>query len=82
MGLEALSTKSPATLDELKMRVAHAQQRHPLCCNIQFEVVGTPSSSRGGNWTVRVRSIEPRVMWGASEIIADIQDAYELSATA
>lgn len=81
MGLEALSTKSPATLDELKMRVAHALQRHPLCCNIQFEVVGTPSTSRGSNWIVSLRSIEPRVMWEASAIIADIQDAYELSAT-
>jgi len=81
MGLEALSAKSPATLAELKMRVAHALQRHPLCCDIQFEVVGTPSTSRGSNWIVSLRSIEPRVMWEASAIIADIQDAYELSAT-
>ena len=69
-------------LDELKMRVAHALQWHPLCRNIQFEVVSTPSTSRGGNWTVSLRSIGSRVMWEASEIIWDIQDAYELSAAA
>ena len=46
MGLEGLSTKSPATLDELKMRDAQALQRHPLCRNVQFEVVSTPGTSR------------------------------------
>lgn len=78
--MRRLFTKSPATLDELKMRVAHALQRHPLCRNFQFEVVSMPGTSRGGHWTVILRSIESRVMWEASENIWDIQDAYELSA--
>lgn len=82
MGLETLSTKTPATLDELKMRVAHALQRHPLCRNIQFDIVSTPRTSRGSNWTVSLRTIEPVAVWEAACIVADIQEAYKLSAAA
>ena len=82
MGLETLSRKTPATLDELKMRVAHALQRHPVCRNIQFDVVSTPRTCRGSNWTVSLRTIEPGAVWEVACIVADIQEAYELAAAA
>jgi hypothetical protein len=47
---------------------------------VRFDVVGTPRTSRGSNWTVSLQSVEPRALWEASEIVADIQDAYELAA--
>jgi len=74
--------KTPATLDEIRARVTHALRRHPLCRNVQFDVVSTPRTPRGYNWTVSLRSIEPRALWEASDIVADIQEAYELSAAA
>jgi hypothetical protein len=42
--------------------------------------VATPRTSRGSNWTVSLRSVEPSAVWEASDIVADIQDAYELAA--
>jgi len=74
--------KTPATLNEIRVRVTHALRRHPLCRNVQFDVVSTPRTPRGYNWTVSLRSIEPRALWEASDIVADIQEAYELSAAA
>ncbi len=79
---DTLFAKTPATLDELRMRVAYALQRHPLCRNVEFDVVGTPRTARGSNWTVSLRSVEPRAVWEASDIVADIQEAYELAARA
>ncbi|HLZ01251.1 MAG TPA: hypothetical protein VKR55_03760 [Bradyrhizobium sp.] len=80
MDFEMLFAKTPATLDELAARVAHALERHPLCRRVQFDVVSTPRTKRGANWTVNLRSIEPRALFEASDIVADIQDAYELAA--
>jgi hypothetical protein len=80
MGLEPSVAKTPATLDEIRARVAYALQRHPLCRRVKFEIVATPRTSRGGNWTVSLRSVEPGAVWEASDIVADIQDAYELAA--
>lgn len=77
-----LVDKTPATLDEIRTRVYHALQRHPLCRQVKFDVVPTPRSRRGVNWTVNIRTIEPRAMWEASEIVADIQDAYEIASAA
>ena len=82
MGLGTLFAKTPATLDELKLRVGYALQRHPLCRNVQFDVVSTPRTKKGANWTVSLRSVEPRALFEASDIVADIQDAYELAAAA
>ena len=39
MDLETLFAKTPATLDEIKTRVAYALDRHPLCRNVQFDIV-------------------------------------------
>lgn len=80
MEIGRLFRKTPASLDEIRIRVTHALQRHPLCRTVQFDVVRTPRTPRGSNWTVSLRSVEPRALWEASDIVADIQDAYELAA--
>ena len=80
MDFETLFAKTPATLDEIRTRVTYALQRHPLCRRVQFDVVSTPRTARGANWTVSLRSIEPRALFEASDIVADIQAAYELDA--
>ena len=71
--------KTPATLDEIKWRVANALDRHPLCRNVEFDIVSMPRTSKG-NWTISLKSVAPSALWEASEIVADIQDAYELAA--
>ena len=80
MDFEMLFAKTPATLDESRLRVAYALQRHPLCRRVQFDVVSMPGTSRGANWTVNLHSIEPRALFEASDIVADIQAAYDLAA--
>jgi hypothetical protein len=77
-----LTGKTPASLDEIRLRVAHALARHPLCRNVRFDVVSVARTRRGGNWTVTLQAVEPRAVWEASEIVADIQDAYELALAA
>jgi hypothetical protein len=74
--------KTPATIDEIKTRVAFALNRHPLCRNVEFDIVSMPRSSRGGNWTISMRSIAPDALWEASDIVSDIQQAYELAVAA
>lgn len=76
-----LAAKTTATLAEITQRVAFALDRHPLCRGIEFEIVGTPRS-RKSNWTVTLQTVAPGALWEASEIVADIQDAYELAAAA
>jgi hypothetical protein len=80
MESETLFAKTPATLDELRLRVFYALQRHPLCRNVEFDVVSTPRTRRGSNWTVSLQSVEPRALFEASDIVAEIQDAYDLAA--
>ncbi len=80
MEFETLLAKTPATLDEIRARVAFALHRHPLCRRVQFDVVSTPRTRRGSNWTVSLKSVEAGALWEASDIVADIQDAYELAA--
>lgn len=81
MDLDWFSAKTPVTLDEIRWRVAVALDRHPLCRNVEFDVVSMPRS-RKGNWTITLQSVAPDALWEASEIVADIQDAYELAAAA
>ena len=80
MDFEPLFAKTPATLDEITTRVAYALQRHPLCRRVKFDVVSTPRTKRGTNWTVNLRSIEPGALFEVNDIVADIQEAYELAA--
>ena len=82
MEFEMLFAKTPATLEEIKARVSYALARHPLCRNVRFDIVSVPRTSRGGNWTISLQSVEPRALWEASDIVADIQAAYDLSAAA
>jgi hypothetical protein len=82
MEFERFFEKTPASLDEIKNRVAYALERHPLCRNVQFDIVSMPRSSKGGNWTISLQAVASDALWEASEIIADIQDAYELTAAA
>ena len=80
--LETLFAKTPATLDEIRTRVAYALERHPLCRNVQFDIVSMPRTSKGGNWTISLQSVAPDALWEASDIVADIQDAYDLAVAA
>jgi hypothetical protein len=81
MDFEAHFAKTPATLDEIRMRVAYALERHPLCRDVQFDIVSMPRTSKA-NWTISLHSVGRDGLWEASEIVADIQDAYELAAAA
>ena len=82
MDFETLFAKTPATLDEIRARVAYALERHPLCRSVQFDIVSMPRTGKGGNWTISLKSVAPDALWEASDIVADIQEAYELSAAA
>ncbi len=81
MDFEALFAKTPATIDEIKARVACALERHPLCRNVEFDIVSMPRTTKS-NWTISLRSVAPGALWEASDIVADIQDAYDLAAAA
>ena len=81
MDLELFPEKTPATVRELQARVAAAFERHPLCRSVQFDIVSMPRTAKG-NWTISLRSVTPDALWEASDIVADIQDAYDLSIAA
>ena len=82
MDSDRIFAKTPATLDEIRTRVGYALERHPLCRDVQFEIVSMPRTSRGGNWTISLRSVAPDALWEASDIVTDIQDAYDLAMAA
>ncbi|UZE50155.1 hypothetical protein [Rhodopseudomonas sp. P2A-2r] len=82
MDFEACFEKTPATIAEIKARVAFAFERHPLCRNVEFDIVSTPRAAKGANWTISMQSIAPDALWEASDIVADIQDAYVLELAA
>ncbi|NOJ40205.1 hypothetical protein [Bradyrhizobium australiense] len=81
MDFDRYFAKTPATLEELRRRVMFALDRHPLCRGIEFDVVSMPRS-RTSNWTVTLQQVAPGALWEASDIVADIQEAYELAAAA
>lgn len=78
--LERLLSRTPATRDQITLRVSRALARHPLCRGVRFEIVGTPRRGNGGNWTVSLQAADPAAISEASSIVADIQDAYDLAA--
>jgi hypothetical protein len=82
MDLDIHSAKTLATIDEIKRRVAFALDRHPLCRNMEFDIISMPRTKRGGNWTISMHSIAPDAIWEASDIVSDIQEAYDLAAAA
>ncbi|HVV40039.1 MAG TPA: hypothetical protein VHC94_03135 [Nitrobacter sp.] len=77
-----LSAKTLATIQELQVRVAAAFGRHPLCRDVRFDIVSTPKTSKGANWTVSMSTLPPDAVWEVSELVADIQDAYTLASAA
>ena len=79
MDFETLFAKTPATIDEIRTRVAYALERHPLCRSVQFDIISMPRTRNGSNWTISLRSVAPDALWEASDIVADIQEAYELA---
>jgi hypothetical protein len=81
MDLEALLAKTPATLEEIQTRVSWALERHPLCRGVKFDIISMPRTTRG-NWTISLRTVTPDALFEASEIVADIQEAYDLCAAA
>ena len=81
MNFERIYAKTPATIEEIKWRVTRALDRHPLCRNVEFDIVSMPRTSKG-NWTISLQSVAPDALWEASDIVADIQEAYELAAAA
>ena len=68
MDFETLFEKTPATIEEIRARAAYALERHPLCRGVQFDIVSKPRTSRGGNWTISLRSVAPDALWEASDI--------------
>ena len=48
MDFDFLNSKTAASLDEIRVRVAHALARHPLCRNVRFDIVSVPRTRRGG----------------------------------
>jgi hypothetical protein len=77
MDFDTLCAKTPATIDEIRYRVARALDRHPLCRSVEFDIVSMPRTSKS-NWTISLRSVAPDALWEASDIVADIQEAYDL----
>ena len=81
MNLEQPDAKTPATLDEIRVRVGYALERHPLCRGVQFDIVSMPRTNKS-NWTISLHSVAPDALWEASDIVSDIQEAYDLAAAA
>ena len=81
MDFDQFYAKTPATIDEIRWRVTRALDRHPLCRNVEFDIVSMPAT-RKSNWTVALRSIAPDALFEANEIVSDIQEAYDLAALA
>ena len=46
MDFETLFAKTPATIEEIRTRVAYALDRHPLCRSVQFDIVSMPRTSK------------------------------------
>lgn len=81
MDLEAIWTRRLATIEEIRWRVGNALDRHPLCRGVEFEIISMPRNRRS-NWTVSLKSVRSDALFEANEIVADVQEAYELAAAA
>jgi hypothetical protein len=82
MDIDAQFARTPATIAEIKARVAAAFGRHPLCRHVAFDIVSTPRAGKGANWTVSMQAVAPDALWEASDIVSDIQEAYVLAQAA
>ena len=79
--LESIWAKRPATIEEIRWRVANALDRHPLCRGVEFDIISMPATRRS-NWTVSLKSVRSEALFEAHEIVSDIQEAYDLAAAA
>ena len=52
------------------------------CAAASNSTIVSMPRNRKSNWTVTLQSIAPDALWEASDIVADIQEAYELAAAA
>lgn len=81
MDLETIWTRRLASIEEIRWRVANALDRHPLCRGVEFEIISMPRNRRS-NWTVSLKSVRSDALFEANEIVADVQEAYELASAA
>ena len=81
MDLETIWTRRLASIEEIRWRVGNALDRHPLCRGVEFEIISMPRNRRS-NWTVSLKSVRSDALFEANEIVADVQEAYELAAAA
>jgi len=81
MDFDRFVAKTPASLDEIRWRVRRALERHPLCRDVEFDILSMPRTGKS-NWTISLRSVAPGALWEASDIVADIQEAYDLAVAA
>jgi hypothetical protein len=81
MDLESIWAKRPATIEEIRWRVANALDRHPLCRGVEFDIISMPRTRRS-NWTVSLKAVRSDALFEANEIVADIQEAYDLAVAA
>jgi hypothetical protein len=47
MEFDAIFARTPASMEEIEVRVGYALERHPLCRDVQFDIVRMPSISKG-----------------------------------
>jgi hypothetical protein len=70
--------KTPATLEEIRWRVAVRSSGIRCAATSNSTSSACPAPSKG-NWTISLRSVAPDALWEASDIVADIQEAYDLA---
>jgi len=79
MDFDYLNGKMLATIDEIRVRVEEALACHPLCRDVRFDIISVPRTVRGNNWTVCLQADEAGAVREASEIVVEIQEAYDLT---
>ena len=76
----AQSLRTTATRDEIEMRLLTVLWNHPLCRDVQLEVLRMPRNAHGTNWTVSLERVPAQGIFEAADIVTEIQNAYELAA--
>ena len=77
---QAHSLRTTATRDEIEMRLLTVLWNHPLCRDVQLEVLGIPRNAQGTNWTVSLERVPAHAIFETADIVTEIQSAYELAA--
>lgn len=80
MPFEILSQRTLATRDEIEMRLLTVLWNHPLCRDVRLEVLGIPRNARGTNWTVSLEQVPAHAIFETTDIVTEIQGAYDLAA--